>query len=179
MLIDPMLHRLRAARGLDHMLQVALQDVVALHGAERGNLQLVNDHGQLVIVAQSGLTQAFLKCFENVEPNTGTICARAARERKTVLVPDVEQDAAFAPYLSIARSVPFRSVLSSPLLTAQGECIGIASVHFANRFTPTSLEVSSLEAYCLALARALIQLHPPGELRMLAQERASELMAAH
>lgn len=177
MLIQPMLQRLRAANGLEEMLQVALADVVALHGAERGNIQLFDTQQRLVLVRQSGLSSAFLLAFERVAIDHGAVCARAARQQKTVFVEDIETDAEFAPYRSIARSVPFRSVLSSPLSTGPDGCIGVISVHFANRFAPTALELHSLEAYCVELAKKLTQQCHGASLRSVAESLSARLLA--
>lgn len=172
-----MLDRLRAARGLQDTLAVALADVMALHGAERGNLQLFDARGHLRIVAQRGLSHAFLQAFVRVKPGDGTVCARAALQHQTVSVPDVEQDAACAPFLPIARSAPFRAALSSPLELPQSRAVGIISVYFANPFVPSPLELKCLEGYCAQLARVLCERVPGGDPREVARGLADELMA--
>jgi GAF domain-containing protein len=178
MLVQPMLQRLRAARDLQESLQVALADVVALHGAERGHIQLLDRQGQLAIVKQSGLPQAFLRAFERVALDKGTVCGRAALARKTVFVPDVEKDEAFRPFREAARAVPFRSVLASPLMAGPGACIGIVSVHFANRFMPSTLELQSLERYCRQLAGVLLERGGHAELPGIAESLSAQLLAA-
>lgn len=178
MLIAPMLQRLRAARDLEHGLAVALGDVVALLGAERGNIQLLDTRGQLVIVRHSGLPRAFLETFARMGMDDGFVCARAAMHQQTLLVPDVEEDAAFAPFLAIARAVPFRSVLSSPLVATADGCIGTVSVHFANRFSPSAIELDSLERYCGELAQFLCSGRPGAELRRIAEGLSAALAPA-
>jgi GAF domain-containing protein len=173
MLIGPMLQRLRASRGLAEALRTALEDVVALHGAERGNIQLIDPEGKLVIVQHLGLSSEFLRVFERVDPQDGSVCARAASRCQTVFVPDVESDADFAPYRLLARAVPFRSVLSSPLVGASEACVGIISVHFANLFQPSKLELQSLEAYCREFTRMICAWHPGPELSRVAAAHAA------
>jgi GAF domain-containing protein len=173
MLISPMLQRLRAAHGLADALRTALEDVVALHGAERGNIQLLDPEGRLVIVQQLGLSDEFLKMFGRVDMRDGTVCARAASRHETIFVPDVQADPEFAPYRALARRVPFRSVLSSPLMAPGDGCVGVISVHFANLFQPSALELQSLEAYCREFAQALCSWHTGAELRRLAAARAA------
>jgi GAF domain-containing protein len=176
MLIAPMLQRLRAARDLKETLAVAVTDVVALHGAERGNIQLFDGGGRLVIVAQVGLSAEFLRTFARVEVQDGTVCARCARQGETVFVPDVQQDAGFAPWADLARRVPFRSVLSSPIGSPPGS-VGIVSVHFANRFSPSQLELRSLEGYCAQLAGVLLgHVGGPDALRCHAETLAAGLL---
>jgi GAF domain-containing protein len=155
MLIVPMISRLRNARDLKQVLHVALADVVALHGAERGNVQLLDAAGRLVIVAQLGFSHEFLSVFRAVELHEGSVCARAAKEKRIVFVQDVEKDPEFSPYLQLARKIPFRAVLSAPLVTTDGRFIGMISAHSANLFQPTPLELDALKRYCTELADAV------------------------
>jgi GAF domain-containing protein len=178
MLVQPMLQRLRAARDLQESLRVALLDVVALHGAERGHIQLLDREGRLAIVEQSGMPQDFLRAFERIALDQGTVCGRAALAQKTVFVPDVEKDEACRPFREVARAVPFRSLLSSPLIAGPGSCIGIVSVHFANRFLPSTLELQSLERYCRQLAGVLLERGGQRELPAIAESLSARLLAA-
>jgi len=58
--------RLLSTRTFETAVQTILDDVVALHGAEYGNVQLpLRD--ELVIVAQRGLSAPFLKTFRRVK----------------------------------------------------------------------------------------------------------------
>jgi GAF domain-containing protein len=160
MLVEPMLSRLQAQQDLRSALKAALRDIVALHGAEFGNIQLTDGHGGLLIVAQSRLPANFLKSLGRIDMQAGTVCARAARLGRTVFVADVETDPEFAPFLSFARDTAFKSVLSSPLVSSRGHLVGVASAHFANRYAPTRVELQSLEAYCGRLAD-VVEAHLP------------------
>lgn len=172
MLVEPMVQRLRSARGLEEILETALADVVALHGAERGNVQLLDARGELLLVQQAGLGREFLDRFHRVALDEGAICGRAVKEQRTCFVPDVEQDAEFAPFLDVARATPFRAVLSAPLTGSDG-CIGAVSVHFASPFRPSALELQSLESYCRHVAARIEALHRGPQL----QEQAEQLHA--
>jgi GAF domain-containing protein len=176
-LIAPMLSRLNAARDLKETLQVALADVVALHGAEKGNVQLLDGAGRLAIVAEIGFAAAFLRSFERVSLDAGTVCGRAALQQVTVFVREVADDAAFAPFLPLARAVPFRAVLSSPLVAPGGRLIGVISAHFANPFTPSPLELRTLESYCVPLAAAVVDAVGGRELVQVTEQLAGELLA--
>lgn len=174
MLIQPMLQRLHAARDLEATLRAALADVVALHGAERGLIQLFDREGQLVPVQHTGLSRAFLEFFRRVAVTSGSVCARATGLGRTVFVRDVEDDPAFQPFLPIARAVPFRSVIATPLTLGKA-CIGAVSVHFANPVTPSALELHSLEVYCGHVAQRIWGWHRDQELCLVAEELAARL----
>lgn len=176
MLLEPMLSRLSAARSLEEKIQAGLRDVIALHGAEMGNVQMPGSDGRLVIVAARGLGLPFLKMFERVSFDSGTVCGRAAGRGTPVFVPDVASDADFKPYLEFARSVPFRSVLCFPLTSSAGEFVGMVSAHSANVFTPTALELRTAEAYARYFADALAGLAPAAERAGFAERCSAELI---
>ena len=178
MLVAPMISRLQCARDLKQILQVALADVVALLGAERGNVQLLDAGGRLVIVAQLGLSREFLTVFRRVELHEGSVCARAASERKIVFVPDVEKDPEFSPYLDIARKIPFRSVLSSPTFTTDGRPIGMISVHSENLFRPTPVELETVSRYSRELANSVFAHLRLKDRYQVAESLSAEVLAA-
>lgn len=176
MLLRPMIQRLQQAPDLRAMLQGSVLDLMSLVGAERGNIQLMGHNEELVIVAQQGFGARFLEVFQRVRAGDGSVCARAAERRSLVLVPDVEQDPAFAPYLELARSIPFTSVMSCPLITSKGMEIGIASVHFARLFAPTPLELETAQRYCGHLADSIAVLMEAEQLVSVAEALADELL---
>jgi len=168
-----MLARLAAAESLEETLQTGLRDVIALHGAEMGNVQMLAADGDLLIVAARGLSRAFLETFERVRLDSGSVCGRVLRSGKPLFVQDVALDADFAPYSAFAASVPFRSVLSCPLVRRGGELIGVISAHSANLFAPSRLELSTAETYAGHLADAIARRVPSPRERAAVAERLS------
>jgi GAF domain-containing protein len=150
-----MKERLCKQSGLNSVLNCILADTIALLGGEFGDLQLRRDDGVLVLVAQCRLPKWFVESLGHGAPDDGTVCARAVKAQKTVIVSDVEKDDLFRPFVSFARIVRFKSVLSSPLIS-RGVCIGVVSVHFANHCSPSPVEISTLEEYCKVAADALL-----------------------
>jgi len=171
-----MLSRLAAAKTLHEKVQAGLRDVIALHGAEMGNVQFPGHDERLVIVAARGLGLAFLKTFDRVALDSGTVCGRAARSGKPVFVSDVRDDADFKPYVDFANSVPFRSVLSLPLISSVGEFVGMVSAHSAHVFAPTQLELRSGEIYSRHLADEVVSLASASERIAYAEHWSAELM---
>lgn len=168
MLIEPMLQRLRAAPDLRGQLKVALADVIALHGAERGNLQLLDTEDRLVIIEHQGFDARFIAAVGRLALHSGSVCSRAASQVRTVFVPDTETDAEFKPLREIARDASFRSVISAPIVAPGGQCVGVVSVHFSNRFAPSTLELQSLTSYCRALGEEITRSTPAADLRAIA-----------
>jgi GAF domain-containing protein len=151
-LVNQMSQRLYRQRSFEGAVNTLLQDAIALHGAELGNVQLVCGGGRLVIVAQRGFKTPFLECFRVVAPEYGCVCGRALSKKRTVVVEDTELDEEFAPYRAIARSAGFRGVVSTPLLARRHFLIGVVSTHFVNVHVPTRIELEAIQSYAVIAA---------------------------
>jgi GAF domain-containing protein len=147
-------------------------DVVALHGAEFGNAQLV-DSSVLRIVSAYRLPADFLSALGEVSLKADTVCARAARDRKVVVVPDIELDETFAPFLPAARAAGFRAVVSAPLVDSVG-VFGVVSAHFARPHSPSAIELETLAAYCAQACPHLRKLHATASLRERQEHRTRQ-----
>ena len=145
-MLEQMTTRLRAQRSLKGALARILDDVIALHGAEFGNIQLAQGD-RLVLADQRGFDEAFVNQFQAVRRDEGTACARAFENRRPVVVSDVDEDPEFRPFLAAARTVGFKAVQSTPLIASDGACIGVVSTHFANAHAPTPIEMETLRQY--------------------------------
>src|SRR5437016_4829661 len=89
--------RLRAKKTFEAAVEEILDDVIALHGAEFGDVQLpIGD--ELVIVAQRGLTMRFLKAFERVNTSNGCACGRPLRSGEPVVIRDVQEELTYEPF---------------------------------------------------------------------------------
>lgn len=112
------------------LLQV-LDEAIKLDGAAKGNVQLVNGvHGELHMVVHRGFDPSFVQTFEHVRPDDPTCCARAARYRHRVIIPDVARDLLSGPYLSICRENGFQSAQSTPIIGESGLLKGVFSTYF-------------------------------------------------
>lgn len=141
-----MTRRLVRNRTFEAVVQTILDDVIALLGAEYGNIQLpVGD--ELAIAAQRGLSTDFLRAFWRVNKNDDSACGRALRLGVPVIIPDIEKDDDFAGFRRDARNAGFRAVQSTPMITSDQTLLGIVSTHFANVREPTPIEMNTLKAY--------------------------------
>ncbi|HLX18178.1 MAG TPA: GAF domain-containing protein [Bradyrhizobium sp.] len=152
-----MIQRLLEQTTVEGAIQTILDDVMAMHGAEFGNVQ-VPVGNELVIVAQRGLSEEFLRTFRRVYGYGGTSYGRALRLGEVVQIADVERDPQFAAYGMDAKSAGFRSVQSAPFFTQDRRVLGVVSSHFANPYQPSTVEVDMLKAYSLPAADHVYQL---------------------
>jgi two-component system CheB/CheR fusion protein len=175
-MLQQMTARLREKRTFESAIGVVLDDVIALHGAEFGDFQLpVRD--ELVIVAQRGLTRPFLDAFRRVKQIDGCACGRALHAGKPVVVRDVRQDKAYAPFRRIAKSAGYRSVQSTPLFT-EGLLLGVVSTLFASPHEPTAIEMKTLEDYGVVASAYLLKLLAGKSLSEKAVEMNNRLYAS-
>jgi hypothetical protein len=171
-----MTRRLLQARTFEGAIRTILEDVIALLGAEYGNIQLsIGD--ELAIVAQRGLSADFLRTFRRVKKDDGSACGRALRLGGTVIIRDVEDDLEFAAFRPDAKKAGFRSVQSTPFFTRDGNAMGIVSTHFANVHEPTQIEMWTLKTYSVVAAEHLCQLLGDTSLASKAKQMSDELYA--
>jgi PAS domain S-box-containing protein len=140
--------RLWRTRSLTEGLDEILVAVIALLGADLGNIQLLDERGaELAIVSQRGFRQDYLRFFARVSAHDDGACGRAFRYRERIIIEDVELDPAYAPMRGIARSACYRAVTSTPLIGAGGGVLGAVSTHFHAPHRPSEQELKRLDLY--------------------------------
>jgi GAF domain-containing protein len=169
-----MTQRLLQNKTFEGAIHTILDDVIALLGAEYGNVQLaIGD--ELVIAAQRGLSADFLKTFRRVKKDDGSACGQALRLGQTVIIRDVENDPEFAAFRPDAKKAGFRSVQSTPFLTNDGDVLGMVSTHFAHTHEPTPIEMQTLKKYSVVAAEHLNKLLGDVPLSIKAKHMSEEL----
>jgi GAF domain-containing protein len=171
-----MIARLSAAATFENAIQTILDDVIALHGAEYGTLQLATGD-ELVIVAQRGFFQPFLTVFRRVSKDDGSVCGRALGQGQQIVIKDVEADEAFTPFRKIAAEAGYRAVQSTPLITSSGVLLGVVSTHFTVPHAPTAIEMQTLKEYGTAASDYVYSLLNGMELGAKAEQMSSKLYA--
>ena len=173
-MLQQMTSRLHAKKTFEGAINAILDDVVALHGAEFGDIQLpVGD--ELVLVAQRGLGRPFLEEFKRVNKDDGCACGQALQAGKPVVIRDIQEDESYAPFRAIARASGYRSVQSTPLFTENGVFLGMISTLFASPHQPTAIEMQSLEQYAGIAAAYLVELIGVSSLALKAEQMSDAL----
>lgn len=146
-------------------LQEMLTATMGLVQADMGNIQLLGKDGDLQIVAQQGFRQDFLDFFRNVSAATPTACGVALNTRERKAISDIEQDPFFAPFRDIARQAGFRAVQSTPLMSREGQPIGVISTHFRSPRVLDGLEAGMLDIYAQQAANFIKRCQAETKLR--------------
>lgn len=139
--------RLWQTNNLEDGLQEMLTATMGMLQADLGNIQLLSREGDLQIVSQQGFGRDFLDCFRSVSPETPTACGLALRTGQRQVIADVDQDPFYAPFREVARRAGYRAVQSTPLMSREGQPIGVISTHFRTPRVLDTLETSMLDIY--------------------------------
>jgi GAF domain-containing protein len=126
--------------GSDHNrnLNAVLDTAIAITGADKGNLQLLDPTTRaLSIAAQRGFEEPFLNFFAAVRDDASA-CAAAMKSGERVIVEDVQDSGIFAaqPSKEVLADAGVRAVTSIPLLASTGNLLGMISTHFAKPHRP-------------------------------------------
>ena len=130
---------------LEPLLEQALDASIALHGADFGNIQIVNRRtGVLEILAQRGFDEELLNYFKRAAE--WPAFRRALKKRKRIIIEDIERDREYKPHRQIARKAGYRAVQSTPLIDRSGKTLGVLSTYFRKprRFSERELRLTDL-----------------------------------
>ncbi len=169
--------RLWRMESLEDGLQEMLAATITMLGADRGNVQILNAERRVLrVAAQSGFKPDFLEFFREVSVDDHSACGRALRSGRRILVQDVERDAAYACLAGIARAAGYRAVQSTPLISYNGELLGMLSTHWNAPHLPSETELRCLDLYARQAAdfieRKLVE-----EALLQADRRKDEFLA--
>ena len=155
---------------IESVLKEVLRAAMDVQGTDMGLLSLCAPAGDgLNVKVQSGFDEEFLKIVEWVPPGGGA-CGTCYEQRQRVVVEDTEVDPVFAPYREAARLAGFRSCHSTPLITRNGNIIGVLSVHFRQPRRPSERETRLMDLY----ARMAADTIENARLHHLAQQELEE-----
>ncbi|HVJ60860.1 MAG TPA: GAF domain-containing protein [Burkholderiaceae bacterium] len=164
--LHELVSRLLVCPDLSTALQEVLDATIELNGADKGNVQLVNeDSGALEIVAHRGFGREFLDFFKEVRVDADCACGQAMRSGRSVVIADVMADEAFAPFRGIAVASGFRAVQATPLLGAGGRLLGIMSTHWAQRHLPSARDRRMTDLYARQVADFIERMRTDAALR--------------
>jgi CheY-like chemotaxis protein/nitrogen-specific signal transduction histidine kinase len=123
-----------------------------------GNIELYDPiRGVLKIVAQRGFREEFMQAMGTVPINTGLAGARAIRNRKRVIIPDVGEDPEYEPYRTLAANAGYRAVQATPMLSREGEVLGALVTHLPEARDFSVHELQVLDLYSRQAADAVVR----------------------
>jgi PAS domain S-box-containing protein len=135
-----------------HTLQAGLEEVLSavvdLMGAQKGNMQLLDETATVLrIVAHRGFDLDFLEFYGAVTTADESSCGRALRAGQRIIVEDIEADEAYRGAREIARAAGYRAVVSTPLIGPDGTPFGMLSTHFEAVHQPSAQQLRLLDLF--------------------------------
>jgi PAS domain S-box-containing protein len=135
--------RLGAMADLRSSLQAVLDTAVDAQDADFGLVWLQDRaSGALVVEASRNFGEEALQYFSRVMPGpAGGAAGNAFARHCRWIIEDVENDPGFEPFRQGARTAGFRAVHSTPIVTSSGALLGVISVHFARKRSPSQRDM--------------------------------------
>jgi len=137
-----------AGNDFESCLQKFVETAIAVTGAQKGNLQVLDEQsGSLRIAAQRGFKRPFLQFFASVACDENSACAASMRSATRVVIEDVRKSKIFRghPSLRVMLDAGVTAVHSMPLLSSLRNVRGMLSVHFAKPHRPSEHELRFMD----------------------------------
>jgi GAF domain-containing protein len=168
----------REGKYLDKCLHGILDVGIAIAGADKGNIQLLEPEMVVTMAAQHAFGPAFLKYFECVR-DSPLSCAAAMRSRERIVVEDVTTSEIFVgqPSMNVLVRAGVRAVISTLLISSAGNLLGMISTHFREPHHPSEWELGLMDLLARQAADYLERKHEPASLAEVARVLPSVVVA--
>jgi signal transduction histidine kinase len=181
-LIQKLSATLIQADDIKPLMQTIMNIAITIMKADKGTLQLIDDES-LTIVAHRGHKRPFLKFFSSAE-EVSSACGEAIRQRKRIIVEDVELSPLFAGKKAgtVLRNAGVRAVQSTPIICRKGKLLGALSTQWSVPYSPDENDLRRFDILVRQAAdlierknyeKALREAHDTLEQRV--RERTAEL----
>ncbi|HZS84205.1 MAG TPA: ATP-binding protein [Stellaceae bacterium] len=172
---------LRQGEDVDDCLTEILDLAIAVTGADKGNIQLLDtESGTLRIAVQRGFEKPFLDFFSGIGEAEAGACSAALQSAERVVVYDVMQSESFAgkPALGVLLEAGVRALQSTPLTSADGSVLGMISTHFSQRHRPSERELHLIDLLARQAADYLGRAHAEATLRTTREQLQAMLQSS-
>jgi PAS domain S-box-containing protein len=154
---------------VDSCLKEILKVAIEITGADKGNIQLLNgDSETLRLVTQVGFDDPFIEFFECVH-NGDSACGVALKSKQRVVVEDIDKCEIYTGKASLQamHEADVRAVESVPLVSSEGNALGIISTHFSHAHRPSEQELRLMDLLARQTADYLERKRVEGEREQL------------
>jgi PAS domain S-box-containing protein len=142
------------------LFQEVLDAAITLTGADKGTFQLYDPTTETMkIVAQTGFSPSFLEFFAEVRAGETAVCGTAMLTQDRVLVENVEENPIFegSRALDVLQGEGVWAVQSTPLISRNGQLLGILSTHFDRIHVPAERELRMVDILARQAADAIVR----------------------
>jgi len=140
--------------------------------------RFVPERGELKLLAHRGFEPAAAAAWKWIAPTAHTCCGMALAGKERVLVPDVESFPPLAgtDVLEAYRGAQMRAIQSTPLLSRQGQVLGMLSTHWRRVTHPGAEDLRKMDVLA-SLAADLLQRAQADQALREADVRKTEFLA--
>jgi PAS domain S-box-containing protein len=139
---------------LESVMDEVLAAAAELLRADKGSAQVRDPQSAgLSLVSAIGFDQPFRERFATVQADGFTTCAAALRRGERVIVEDTQADSAYAAFAQAAAPYGLRAAMSTPLLGAGGELLGVFTLYWPSPHRPSERELRLLDLYVQQVER--------------------------
>ena len=159
-------------------LSAVVETAIAITGAPRGSLQLVDARsGVLTIAAQRGFSESFLNYFARVSQNAPVTAAAAMRAKQRIIVEDVTKSEIFydQPTVKVLLDAGVWAVQATPLIDADGKVFGVITTHFSAPHRPQDRELRFIDLLARQTGDYLSRIQAEQALRSLQSSLRAEV----
>src|ERR1041384_2001349 len=155
---------------LKSAMELILDGSMEILGATMGDVQIYDAPNQTMkVVAHRGMRQDHVDCLQQLALDHDSPCARARKSGSRVIVEDVESDSESQHHRSVAAAAGYRGMQCTPLLSRDGELLGVVSTQFPKRHRPSEHELRLLDLYLVHATDTIERIRTVEELRQSEQ----------
>ncbi len=169
-------NRLLTATDFESALDDLLATTLELHDTDMGTLQIHDPKlGELAPVVHRGFENAGA-AIPTIRAEDASSCALALESGARVIVEDYETNAATMAHRALAASLGYRAAQSTPLMTREGELLGMLTTHFHEPHRPSDHALRMTDLYARQ-ASQLLERHRAQAALHEADRRKNEFLA--
>ncbi|MBN8625183.1 MAG: PAS domain-containing protein [Planctomycetes bacterium] len=163
--------RLLGQSQLSTAMNEVLNAAVDLLSADMGTLHVMDlESRQLRLIAHRGFFLPPVDQFQSLGTDRNTSYGRALDSGRRVVIEDVQQDQGYARHQEIVIAENWHGSQSTPLLSRNGEVLGMLSTHYRGPQRPVERDLRILDLYAQQAADFIERLRTEQSLRQLAAD---------
>ena len=145
----------------NEIYQRILQVAMKLMSSDFASIQVYDPlNEQLLLLGNKNFHPHSEKFWQTVNVSSGTPCGEALKTRQRIIITDIENNAittSDAEELKSYRLTGIRSVQSTPLLSREGDLIGMVSTHWKKVHEPSLRDLNLIDVLARQAADIIIQ----------------------
>ena len=155
---------------LKSAMELILDGSMEIVGASMGDVQIYDAPNQTMkILAHRGFAQEYIDRLQRLPLDHDSPCGRAIASGTRIIVEEMRDYSASASVRAMASEAGFRAMQCTPLVSRNGELLGIVSTQFQKPHRPSEHELRLLDLYLVHATDTIERIRTVEELRQSEQ----------